>query len=80
MKVIGVLLELKFPFVRNDLLLLQCRLVVTTLHQILAHGSPMAVISQELTDRVNESGIGHLSSWTPQQLILNHPVSPSSFS
>ncbi|KIJ46278.1 glycosyltransferase family 1 protein [Sphaerobolus stellatus SS14] len=39
---------------------------------IFAHASPHAVIPDQLVQKVQESGIGLLSKWAPQQLILAH--------
>ncbi|KAJ7283947.1 UDP-Glycosyltransferase/glycogen phosphorylase [Mycena rebaudengoi] len=41
---------------------------------ILCHASPFAKISQELSDKVKNSGTGMLTTWSPQQFILNHPA------
>jgi len=41
---------------------------------ILAHGSPMATIPDEVSEKIKSSGIGMHSPWTPQQLILSHPA------
>ncbi|KAJ7019485.1 UDP-Glycosyltransferase/glycogen phosphorylase [Mycena alexandri] len=41
---------------------------------ILCHASPLAKISDELRTRVENSGIGMLTIWSPQQFILNHPA------
>ncbi|GLB39043.1 putative UDP-glucoronosyl and UDP-glucosyl transferase [Lyophyllum shimeji] len=41
---------------------------------ILAHASPFARISAELSDKVKASGLGMLTPWSPQQFILNHPA------
>ncbi|KAF8528528.1 hypothetical protein BU17DRAFT_80976 [Hysterangium stoloniferum] len=41
---------------------------------ILAHASPMAVIPPEVSAKVEASGLGLLSPWTPQELILKHPA------
>jgi len=41
---------------------------------ILSHASPKAVIPPGYVEKIKESEIGFLSTWTPQQLILNHPV------
>ena len=43
-------------------------------NQIFAHASPFAKISEQLTEKVKLSGIGKLTTWSPQQFILNHPV------
>ncbi|KAI0743896.1 UDP-Glycosyltransferase/glycogen phosphorylase [Daedaleopsis nitida] len=41
---------------------------------ILSHASPFALIPDEIKDKVQVYGNGLLSSWTPQQHILDHPV------
>ncbi len=42
--------------------------------QILSHASPFASIPNEIREKVKAYGKGVLSPWTPQQLILDHPV------
>ncbi|KAF9559428.1 UDP-Glycosyltransferase/glycogen phosphorylase [Agrocybe pediades] len=39
---------------------------------ILAHASPFAKLTPEFVTRIQESGVGILSKWCPQQYILNH--------
>ena len=71
-ELIEALIEKKAPFVRWQLL---CICDSTSLsHQILAHASPRAKLSEQLTERIKSSGLGMLTSWSPQQFILNHPV------
>ncbi|EIN06307.1 UDP-Glycosyltransferase/glycogen phosphorylase [Punctularia strigosozonata HHB-11173 SS5] len=41
---------------------------------ILSHAAPFAVIPDDVAAKVKEFDLGFLSSWTPQQTILNHPV------
>ncbi|KAG5647511.1 hypothetical protein DXG03_009448 [Asterophora parasitica] len=41
---------------------------------ILAHGSPFAKLSEELTQKVKSSSLGLLTPWAPQQFLLNHPA------
>ncbi|OBZ67170.1 UDP-glycosyltransferase 88A1 [Grifola frondosa] len=41
---------------------------------ILSHASPLAVVPEEVSQKVREYGLGLLSPWTPQQTILNHPA------
>ncbi|KAJ7161847.1 UDP-Glycosyltransferase/glycogen phosphorylase [Mycena crocata] len=41
---------------------------------ILAHASPFAVISESLLDKINASGLGMATKWSPQQFILSHPA------
>ncbi|KAF8572743.1 glycosyltransferase family 1 protein [Ramaria rubella] len=39
---------------------------------ILSHPTARALIPPEITERIKESGLGLLSTWSPQQTILNH--------
>ncbi|KAI0790764.1 UDP-Glycosyltransferase/glycogen phosphorylase [Abortiporus biennis] len=41
---------------------------------ILSHGSPVAMIPDEVKVKVDEYALGKLTSWSPQQAILAHPV------
>ncbi|KAF8797535.1 UDP-Glycosyltransferase/glycogen phosphorylase [Phlegmacium glaucopus] len=41
---------------------------------ILAHASPFAKISEQQIERVKASGLGLLTTWSPQQYLLNHPA------
>ncbi|RPD78353.1 UDP-Glycosyltransferase/glycogen phosphorylase [Lentinus tigrinus ALCF2SS1-7] len=41
---------------------------------ILSHASPLAVVPDEIREKVKAYGKGVLSAWTPQQLILDHPA------
>ncbi|KAF8479891.1 UDP-Glycosyltransferase/glycogen phosphorylase [Gautieria morchelliformis] len=41
---------------------------------IFSHASPKAVIPAGYAEKVNQSGIGLLAKWSPQQTILNHPA------
>ena len=41
----------------------------------MSHASPFAVIPEEVKEKVSTYGWGLLSSWSPQQTILSHPVS-----
>ncbi|KAI0353321.1 UDP-Glycosyltransferase/glycogen phosphorylase [Trametes cingulata] len=41
---------------------------------ILSHASPMAVVPEEVKQKVKDYGKGVLSAWTPQQTILEHPA------
>lgn len=41
---------------------------------IFSHASPFAKIPAQLSERVNSSALGFLTSWAPQQFILNHPA------
>ncbi|TCD65432.1 hypothetical protein EIP91_002688 [Steccherinum ochraceum] len=39
---------------------------------IMSHGSPLAQLTDTFKAKVQESGLGLLSSWSPQQTILTH--------
>ncbi|KAJ7701948.1 hypothetical protein B0H17DRAFT_924175, partial [Mycena rosella] len=41
---------------------------------ILCHASPFATISPALRDKINASGVGMITRWSPQQYILTHPA------
>ncbi|OJT10140.1 UDP-glycosyltransferase 73C1 [Trametes pubescens] len=41
---------------------------------ILSHASPMAVVPDDVKEKVKAYGKGLLSSWSPQQTILEHPA------
>ncbi|KAF9557517.1 UDP-Glycosyltransferase/glycogen phosphorylase [Agrocybe pediades] len=41
---------------------------------ILSHASPFASLTEEITRKVQESGIGQLTKWCPQQYVLAHPA------
>ncbi|KAI0745369.1 UDP-Glycosyltransferase/glycogen phosphorylase [Earliella scabrosa] len=41
---------------------------------ILSHASPMAVVPDDIQEKVKAYGKGVLCPWTPQQLILDHPA------
>jgi len=41
---------------------------------IFAHASPNATLSEQLVERVQSSGLGMITKWSPQQFILNHPA------
>jgi hypothetical protein len=43
-------------------------------YQIFAHATPYVKISERLIEKVKSSGLGKLTTWSPQQFILNHPV------
>ena len=42
--------------------------------QIVSHASPIASVPDDVVEKVNNCGIGMLSSWAPQQAILSHAV------
>ncbi|TCD71978.1 hypothetical protein EIP91_000110 [Steccherinum ochraceum] len=41
---------------------------------ILSHGSPLAQLTDTFKAKVEQSGLGLLSAWSPQQTILAHPA------
>ncbi|KAI0356299.1 UDP-Glycosyltransferase/glycogen phosphorylase [Trametes cingulata] len=41
---------------------------------ILSHASPLAVVPDDVREKVKAYGKGIISAWTPQQLILDHPA------
>ncbi|KAG6852596.1 hypothetical protein C0991_010721 [Blastosporella zonata] len=41
---------------------------------ILSHASPFARVSPELLTKIQDSGLGLSTSWSPQQFILSHPA------
>ncbi|KAI0827302.1 UDP-Glycosyltransferase/glycogen phosphorylase [Trametes gibbosa] len=41
---------------------------------IMSHASPMAVVPEEVKEKVQAYGKGVLSPWSPQQTILEHPA------
>lgn len=41
---------------------------------ILAHASAHAKVSEQQAKRIKSSGLGMLTTWSPQQFILNHPA------
>ncbi|KAI0769596.1 hypothetical protein BD413DRAFT_555388 [Trametes elegans] len=41
---------------------------------ILSHGSPFAVVPDEIKEKVRAYGKAILSPWSPQQVILDHPA------
>ena len=63
------------PSLRKDPVPCHCARVSDVVEQILSHASPFAVIPDEIKEKVKAYGKGVLSAWTPQQLILDHPVS-----
>ena len=71
---IDVLIELNIPFVSLQEPRNQLATSITSI-QILSHASRGAIISHDIKKQVKAYGRGILSPWTPQQLILDHPVS-----
>lgn len=43
----------------------------------MAHASPFARVPVEIDRKAEATGLGLLTTWAPQQLILNNPVSTS---
>ncbi|THH28055.1 hypothetical protein EUX98_g6132 [Antrodiella citrinella] len=41
---------------------------------ILSYGSPLAQLSDSFKEKIEQSGLGVLSRWSPQQTILAHPA------
>ncbi|KAH8087202.1 UDP-Glycosyltransferase/glycogen phosphorylase [Cristinia sonorae] len=41
---------------------------------IFSHASPLAQLPETFQEKVNQSSVGLLSPWSPQQTILSHPV------
>jgi len=41
---------------------------------ILAHASESATLSEQQAERIQSSGLGMITKWSPQQFILNHPA------
>ena len=70
------LIAKKAPFVRLHLSVLSsmnydsCLL----LNQIFSYAPPNATISEHLAERIQSSGLGMKTKWSPQHYILNHPV------
>ena len=44
------------------------------LDQIVSYASPSATFSEHLAEKIQSSGLGMMTKWSPQQFILNHPV------
>ena len=57
-----------------QLLCVQYFLIRAYFYKIFAHASPSATISEQLIEKIKSSGLGKLTTWSPQQFILNHPV------
>ncbi|EKM61882.1 glycosyltransferase family 1 protein [Phanerochaete carnosa HHB-10118-sp] len=41
---------------------------------ILSHASPWAKVPDEISEKIKASGLGFLTTWAPQQTVLEHPV------
>ena len=48
--------------------------IISLFYKIFAHASPYAKISEQVIEKVKSSSLGKLTTWSPQQYILNHPV------
>lgn len=70
-ELIEALIDKNTPFVRGT-----CfpKYTSSPLDQILASASPHAKISEQLAKRIKSSSLGILTTWSPQQFILNHSV------
>ena len=71
---LDVVMELDIPFVSC---MCKCRCFSNN-HgesQILSHACPLAVVPDDVKEKVKVYGKGVMSAWTPQQLISDHPVS-----
>ena len=49
-------------------------MIYDSLNQIVSCAGPRATFSEHLTERIQSSGLGMMTKWSPQQFILNHPV------
>ena len=72
--VLDVVMELNIPFVGALLYHRRPIELKRYWHQILSHASPFAAIPDDVKEKVKAYGKGFLASWTPQQLVLDHPV------
>ena len=65
---------MKIPFVRPTQVAGPNITFLTDYHQLFAHASPFATVTDETKQKVADSGLGYMSNWLPQQMILNHRV------
>jgi len=74
-EVIQALIEKGVPFVRSLLpnSFVLSRLMLSSF-QIFCHASPFSKLPEEITNNIKSSGLGFLTTWAPQQYVLNHPV------
>jgi len=49
-------------------------LIETKAPFILTHASPYSKLSEQQAEKIKSSGLGMLTTWSPQQFILNHPA------
>ena len=47
---------------------------ILTVAKIFSHASPFASVPDSMKRKVEASGLGYMSPWSPQQYILSHPV------
>lgn len=40
----------------------------------MSHAAEIATVPDDVAEKVKMSGLGLLSAWAPQQMILSHPV------
>ena len=73
-ELIEALIEKKAPFVSGSCFVYNIFYDSSLFCQILSHASPLAKISEQQIEKVKSSGLGKLTTWSPQQFILNHPV------
>ena len=67
-------MDLKIPFVRSYYFTITLKWTHMRVMQIFSHGSPFASIPDEFMQKVQDYGLGIVSRWSPQQLILMHEV------
>jgi hypothetical protein len=75
-ELIEALIEKKAPYVSDGLLFhaIFFIMIQALFYQIFSCASPFAKISEQLIEKIKSSGLGKLTTWSPQQFILNHPV------
>jgi hypothetical protein len=73
-ELIEALIEKKAPFVSDSCFVYNIYNILCLFYQVFAHASPFVKIPEQLIEKVKSSGLGKLTAWSPQQLILNHPV------
>jgi hypothetical protein len=73
-ELIDALIERKAPFVRGAAFHTIVYDSGSLFNQILSSASPLAKLSEQQTEKIKSSGLGLLTTWSPQQFILNHPV------
>ena len=74
-ELIEALIDKKAPFVgRQPFFITIIYDSSLLLNQIFAYASPRATLSEQLAEKIQSSGLGMVTKWSPQQYILNHPV------